>query len=65
MDDGDNCEPLPASLRGRVDILVANAPYVPTESIRLMPPEARIHEPRMALDGGSDGLDVQRLGDAS
>ncbi len=57
---GDLYEPLPAALRGRVDVLVANAPYVPTEAVGLMPPEARIHEPRVALDGGADGLDVQR-----
>ncbi|MHA6792110.1 putative protein N(5)-glutamine methyltransferase [Pseudonocardia bannensis] len=57
---GDLYEPLPATLRGRVDILVANAPYVPTEAVRLLPPEARLHEPRVALDGGADGLDVQR-----
>jgi release factor glutamine methyltransferase len=58
--EGDLYEPLPATLRGRVDILVANAPYVPTEEIGLLPPEARLHEPRVALDGGADGLDVQR-----
>jgi release factor glutamine methyltransferase len=58
--EGDLYEPLPAILRGRVDVLVANAPYVPTASIRLLPPEARIHEARVALDGGADGLDVQR-----
>lgn len=58
--EGDLCRPLPAALRGRVDVLVANAPYVPTEEIALMPPEARSHEPRIALDGGADGLDIQR-----
>ncbi|MCY9670650.1 putative protein N(5)-glutamine methyltransferase [Paenibacillus alginolyticus] len=58
--EGDLYEPLPVILRGRVDILVANAPYVPTEAIRLLPPEARIHESPVALDGGADGLDVQR-----
>lgn len=58
--EGDLYEPLPASLRGRVDVLVANAPYVPTEAIEFLPPEARIHEPRVALDGGSDGLEIQR-----
>ncbi|WP_131765121.1 putative protein N(5)-glutamine methyltransferase [Candidatus Protofrankia californiensis] len=58
--EGDLYEPLPATLRGRVDVLVANAPYVPTAAIKLLPPEARIHEPRMALDGGADGLDVLR-----
>ncbi|MFD3449381.1 putative protein N(5)-glutamine methyltransferase [Microbacteriaceae bacterium 4G12] len=57
---GDLYEPLPDTLRGRVDILVANAPYVPTETIGLLPREARIHEARVALDGGLDGLDVQR-----
>ncbi|MGH3793267.1 MAG: putative protein N(5)-glutamine methyltransferase [Pseudonocardiaceae bacterium] len=58
--EGDLYQPLPATLRGHVDILAANAPYVPTEAIGLLPPEARKHEPRVALDGGSDGLDVQR-----
>jgi release factor glutamine methyltransferase len=58
--EGDLYQPLPAGLRGRVDLLVVNAPYVPTDAIRLMPLEARVHEPRVALDGGSDGLDVHR-----
>jgi len=58
--EGNLDEPLPATLRGRVDVLVANAPYVPTEAIAMMPPEARLHEPRVALDGGADGLDVLR-----
>jgi release factor glutamine methyltransferase len=58
--EGDLYEPLPAELRGRVDVLVANAPYVPTDAIGLLPPEARIHEPRVALDGGADGLDILR-----
>jgi release factor glutamine methyltransferase len=58
--EGDLDAPLPAALRDRVDVLVANAPYVPTGAIALMPPEARDHEPRVALDGGRDGLDVAR-----
>ncbi len=53
---GDLYAPLPSALRGRVDLLVANAPYVPTDALRLMPPEARLHEPAVALDGGPDGL---------
>jgi release factor glutamine methyltransferase len=57
---GDLFAPLPVGLRGQVDVVVANAPYVPTEAIELMPPEARLFEPAVALDGGSDGLDVQR-----
>jgi release factor glutamine methyltransferase len=58
--EGDLDVPLPAELRGRVAVVVANAPYVPTGEIALMPPEARDHEPRVALDGGVDGLDIQR-----
>ncbi|MEV0972207.1 putative protein N(5)-glutamine methyltransferase [Microtetraspora glauca] len=58
--EGDLYAPLPVTLRGRVDILVASAPYVPTDAIGLLPPEARVHEPRVALDGGADGLDVVR-----
>jgi release factor glutamine methyltransferase len=58
--EGDLDAPLPASLLGRVDVLVANAPYVPTGALATMPPEARDHEARVALDGGADGLDVQR-----
>jgi release factor glutamine methyltransferase len=58
--EGDLDDPLPATLRSRVDLLVANAPYVPTKAVGLLPPEARIHEPLLALDGGGDGLDVLR-----
>ena len=58
--EGDLFEPLPAALRGNIDILLCNTPYVPTEKIEMMPPEARLHEPRVTLDGGVDGLDVQR-----
>ncbi|SDK71261.1 release factor glutamine methyltransferase [Cryobacterium psychrotolerans] len=58
--EGDLLDALPAALRGRIDVLVANAPYVPTGAIERMPPEARLHEARVALDGGADGLDVQR-----
>jgi release factor glutamine methyltransferase len=57
---GDLDAPLPAEVRGRVAVLTCNAPYVPTDAVALMPPEARDHEPRVALDGGADGLDVVR-----
>ncbi len=57
---GDLYRPLPSALRGRVDVLVANAPYVPAGEVRLLPGEARLHEPRLAFDGGGDGLDVAR-----
>lgn len=58
--EGDLFAPLPASLRGRVDVLLANVPYVPTGDVALLPAEARVHEPLVALDGGGDGLDVMR-----
>ncbi|HET6625422.1 MAG TPA: putative protein N(5)-glutamine methyltransferase [Nocardioidaceae bacterium] len=58
--EGDLYDPLPAGLRGRVDVLVANVPYVPSEEVTLLPAEARLHEPLVALDGGADGLDVLR-----
>lgn len=57
---GDLYEALPDRLRGRIDILLANVPYVPTDDIALLPMEARDHEPRVALDGGGDGLAVMR-----
>jgi release factor glutamine methyltransferase len=57
---GDLYEPLPGRLRGRVSVIAANVPYVPTEAVALMPPEARVYEPPVALDGGPDGLDVVR-----
>jgi len=57
---GDLYDPLPPSLRGRVTVLVANVPYVPTGAIGLLPADAREHEPPVALDGGADGLDVLR-----
>jgi release factor glutamine methyltransferase len=57
---GDLYAPLPSALRGTVDIIVANAPYVPTDEIWLMPHEAREHEALAALDGGEDGLELQR-----
>ncbi|BFU46410.1 putative protein N(5)-glutamine methyltransferase [Krasilnikovia sp. MM14-A1004] len=51
---------LAPGLRGRVDVLIANVPYVATRHLPLLPAEARLYEPRTALDGGADGLDVFR-----
>ena len=45
---------------GSFDLLVANPPYVPTGMIEELDPEVREYEPRPALDGGADGLDVYR-----
>ena len=58
--EGDLFDALPGSERGRIDVVVVNAPYVPTAAIALMPPEARVHEPMLTLDGGSDGLALHR-----
>ncbi|MTD56452.1 putative protein N(5)-glutamine methyltransferase [Amycolatopsis pithecellobii] len=58
--EGDLFSALPRELRGRVTLLLANVPYVPADAIATMPPEARLYEPRTALHGGDDGLDVLR-----
>jgi release factor glutamine methyltransferase len=55
---GDLFEAVPEGQR--FDVIVANAPYVPTDAIADMPSEARDHEPLITLDGGPDGLDVHR-----
>ena len=57
---GDLFAALPSGLRGRADILICNAPYVPTGEVAFLPAEARDHEPLVALDGGLDGLAVLR-----
>lgn len=57
---GDLFGPIPSSLRGRVDVVIASAPYVPSAEVADLPREAREHEPRTALDGGDDGLDIYR-----
>jgi release factor glutamine methyltransferase len=57
---GDLYAALPGTLRGQASVVTGNAPYVPTDALATMPPEARLHEPRIALDGGPDGLDVLR-----
>ncbi len=57
---GDLFDPLPSAMRGHLDVVVCNAPYVPTTAIATMPPEARDHELRATLDGGADGLDLLR-----
>jgi release factor glutamine methyltransferase len=43
-----------------VDIVVSNPPYIPTAEIDALAPEIARHEPRLALDGGEDGLDIYR-----
>ncbi|WP_306212436.1 putative protein N(5)-glutamine methyltransferase [Actinoplanes sp. RD1] len=58
--EGDLFDALPAGLRGRINVLLANVPYVASAHIDYLPAEARLHEPRTALDGGPDGLDIFR-----
>lgn len=50
--------PIPAARV--IDVVVSNPPYIPTAQIDTLSPEIREHEPRLALDGGADGLDVYR-----
>jgi release factor glutamine methyltransferase len=57
---GDLFEPLPPTLVGLVDVVVANPPYIPTAQLADLPAEVGGFEPRVALDGGADGLDVVR-----
>ncbi len=51
-------EPLPRAFLHRVDVLTAVVPYVPTDSLRLLPRDVQAFEPRLALDGGADGMAV-------
>lgn len=43
------------------DLIVSNPPYIPTEEIDMLQTEVRLHEPRLALDGGPDGLSPYRM----
>ena len=43
------------------DLVVSNPPYIATHVIETLEPEVRDHEPRIALDGGTDGLDAYRV----
>jgi release factor glutamine methyltransferase len=55
---GNLDEPLPQSLRGRVGVMTAVVPYVPTEELHLLPRDVLANEPRHALDGGPHGTTV-------
>jgi release factor glutamine methyltransferase len=56
--EGALYDPFPRQLRGRVNLIVSNPPYVRTGEIAGLAPEVSRHDPREALDGGADGLDV-------
>ncbi|MBL8587805.1 MAG: HemK family protein methyltransferase, partial [Methylobacteriaceae bacterium] len=49
-----------AALAGGFDLVVSNPPYIPAGDIAGLAPEVRLHDPRLALDGGPDGLDAYR-----
>jgi release factor glutamine methyltransferase len=57
---GHLAEPIAADLHGRFDVVIAVAPYVPTEELDFLPRDVRDHEPRTALDGGPGGLALVR-----
>ena len=52
--NGDLLDPV----SGPIDILVSNPPYIPSAHLAALPREIRDHEPRVALDGGEDGITV-------
>jgi len=47
-------------LRGRFDLIISNPPYIPSADIETLQTEVKDYEPRLALDGGADGLDIYR-----
>jgi len=53
--EGDMAANLPVELTGRVDVVTAVVPYVPTADLLLLPRDVTAYEPRGALDGGTDG----------
>jgi release factor glutamine methyltransferase len=55
---GDLFSPLPPELKGRIDVVVSNPPYIPTEDADLLPVDVRAHEPPDALFAGTTGLDI-------
>jgi release factor glutamine methyltransferase len=57
---GDLFAPLPAELRGRVDVVAGVVPYVPTPSLSLLQRDTFAFESELSYDGGEDGVDVLR-----
>jgi release factor glutamine methyltransferase len=55
---GDGFAVLPGG--ARFDLIISNPPYIPAADIAALEPEVRDHDPRLALDGGADGLDFYR-----
>lgn len=57
---GDGFQALAGEAPAAFDLLVSNPPYIPTGELAGLQPEVRDHDPRLALDGGADGLDFYR-----
>jgi release factor glutamine methyltransferase len=57
---GDMAAALPDEVRGRVDVVTAVVPYVPSDELRLLPRDVVAFEPKRALDGGVDGTELLR-----
>mgnify|MGYP004625710597 FL=1 len=51
----------PARSLGEFQFIVSNPPYIPSRDVDALDPSVREHEPRLALDGGADGLDFYRV----
>lgn len=56
LQHGDWC----GGVEGPFDLVLSNPPYIPSQEIAGLEPEVALHEPRLALDGGEDGLDAYR-----
>jgi release factor glutamine methyltransferase len=56
--EGDGFTALPPGRQ--FDLIVSNPPYIPSAEIETLEPEVRDHDPRLALDGGADGLEFYR-----
>lgn len=48
-------------IEGKLDLIVANPPYIPTKNLKTLPEEIILYEDLRALDGGKDGLDVIKI----
>ena len=54
--EGSRFDPFPRHLKGQVDLVISNPPYVRREDISTLAVEVAAHDPHEALDGGPDGL---------
>jgi release factor glutamine methyltransferase len=61
LESGDMSPHSKDSTRHAFDLIISNPPYIPSAEIATLEPEVRDFDPRVALDGGADGLDFYRL----